>query len=269
MSLVPKNFSRDFLSQSALTLRSCSDSESADRLRTFCTAISVAPKFYLDHEISIGETLDTEFRTKTNALFNKDAINLPFRTFVIEPTLVGKKGVRPSIFEYFGYDDQSIVISVAIKNLITNQWDIVLSGACVTKDGYQVERSDVSKLKQKFPDGYLLSVVRVACSLLYDITAMLECSNVKVETLPSRPLNKSAAKRGALPFDTYHILTIEPRANSSSTKAGTACGTKKREHLRRGTIVRPDGRSPFWRNGCVVNPNNGAGRVHKDYRVSQ
>ncbi len=92
----------------------------------------------------------------------------------------------------------------------------------------------------------------------------LQCSNVHVER--SEPKKAGKKIKAALPFDTYHFLTIE-----APGKAG--CGTptgghrSPREHLRRGHIRRlADGRRS-WVNATVVAAGRGAGVVTKDYAV--
>lgn len=103
-------------------------------------------------------------------------------------------------------------------------------------------------------------------SVLLSFCNALQCSNVGTERIePRRPGKK--AKNG-LPFDTYHVLTIDVARRGSGSN-GTAGGTHRspREHLRRGHIVRPEGRRPYWRNATVVNAGKCAGRIEKDYRV--
>ena len=94
----------------------------------------------------------------------------------------------------------------------------------------------------------------------------LQCSNVHTERLPARRPTKNA--KTTLPFDEYRILTIDVSPSAAGDSNGRG-GTHRspREHLRRGHIVRPEGRRPFWRNATVVNAGRSLGVVHKDYRV--
>lgn len=99
-----------------------------------------------------------------------------------------------------------------------------------------------------------------------ELIEALSCSNVRAETLPSRKLNKSAAKRGALPFDTYHVLTVG-WAKTGEARGESGDRRSPREHLRRGHIRNlADGRK-VWVNSAVVNAGIGA-RVSKEYSIA-
>ncbi len=102
-----------------------------------------------------------------------------------------------------------------------------------------------------------------AAALLSMLNA-LACSNVHIER--SEPKKSSKKIKSALPFDTYHILTIDVPGNSGG---GMATGSHRspREHLRRGHIRRlGDGRR-IWVNATVVAAGRGAGVVTKDYAI--
>lgn len=93
----------------------------------------------------------------------------------------------------------------------------------------------------------------------------LACSNVSHEALPVRKQNKSGKRRGALPFDEYHILTIA-QGSAKWHGDGIGIGRSPREHLRRGHIRRLDNNRRVWVNSCVVNPGS-HGKVVSDYKV--
>ena len=93
---------------------------------------------------------------------------------------------------------------------------------------------------------------------------ILHCSNVQAHR--SDPKRAGKKIKSALPFDTYHILTIDVPGNSGG---GMATGSHRspREHLRRGHIRRlGDGRR-IWVNATVVAAGRGAGVVTKDYAI--
>lgn len=96
----------------------------------------------------------------------------------------------------------------------------------------------------------------------------LQCHNVRVETsVPRRAMLAGRAKRkGALPFDTYHVLTLDV-PGGSRCGAGDGHGRSPREHLRRGHIRRLHDDRKIWVNATVVAAGRGAGKVHKDYRM--
>jgi hypothetical protein len=109
---------------------------------------------------------------------------------------------------------------------------------------------------------YMAEVGALLCML-----NILQCKNVHVEKSDVGKTRKAmqAGKKGALPFDSYHILTIDVPG-----KAGEGTGTgghrSPREHLRRGHIRRlADGRR-VWVNATIVSAGHG-GVVTKDYAV--
>lgn len=95
----------------------------------------------------------------------------------------------------------------------------------------------------------------------------LSCRNVGHEALPTRKLNKSAAKRGVLPFDEYRVLTVTASKGNGGNKGGIVNDRHSpREHLRRGHIRTYESGLKIWVQSTVVNA--GAGQtLSKDYKV--
>lgn len=93
----------------------------------------------------------------------------------------------------------------------------------------------------------------------------LSCKNVQIEKLPIRKPNKSAAKRGALLFDEYSVLTINRTNNNYAVVGGTH--RSPREHLRRGHI-RHLSTGNIWVNSTVVSSNAG-GKINKIYKLEK
>jgi hypothetical protein len=94
----------------------------------------------------------------------------------------------------------------------------------------------------------------------------LQCSNVQIERSEPRKAGKKI--KSALPFDAYHVLTIDVgRRAECAASAGGNGHRSPREHLRRGHIVHPEGRRPYWRNATIVNAGRGFAKVAKDYRM--
>lgn len=92
----------------------------------------------------------------------------------------------------------------------------------------------------------------------------LSCSNVRMEKLQENTSQKKG-KKAALPFDEYHVLTIDTSLRDSTTGAlGANAGRSPREHLRRGHIRRYESGLRVWVNAAIVNPGVG-GKIHKDY----
>ena len=94
----------------------------------------------------------------------------------------------------------------------------------------------------------------------------LGCSNVKSTKLATRQkMNKNAAKRGALPFDEYHVLTLDGPSKSSGDGKSFMDRRSPREHLRRGHIRRLENKR-IWINSMVVNAGN-HGKIYKSYEL--
>lgn len=102
--------------------------------------------------------------------------------------------------------------------------------------------------------------------MLDEVNAVLEliealsCSNVRHEALPVRKLNKSASKRGALPFDEYRVLTVRSPGGDeeqAAARAAAALHRSPREHLRRGHIRIYESGKRIWINPTLVNAGVG------------
>lgn len=95
---------------------------------------------------------------------------------------------------------------------------------------------------------------------------VLQCSNVCVER--SEPKNFGKQIKSALPFDVYHILTIN--ANQTPQGIGSTGGHRSpREHLRRGHIRRLSDARRIWVNATVVAAGRNAGKVTKNYLLGE
>lgn len=100
-------------------------------------------------------------------------------------------------------------------------------------------------------------------SLLSFLNA-LQCSNVHIEKSHPKKLNKKI--KPCLPFDTYHILTVDlPSQKHPSDGAGQQ-HRSPREHLRRGHIRRYPNGLKIWIQATFVNAGSG-NKVTKDYLV--
>lgn len=93
----------------------------------------------------------------------------------------------------------------------------------------------------------------------------LACSNVKIDRSPAKKEGKKI--KSALPFDAYHILTIDIGKNGDDIQGIGGAHRSPREHLRRGHVRRlMDGRR-IWVNAAVVGARKGAGVITKDYKI--
>lgn len=104
------------------------------------------------------------------------------------------------------------------------------------------------------------------CQAVLGLLEALSCSNVKPAKLSNRQkMNKNAARRGALPFDEYHVLTIDGPSNSSGDGKSFLDRRSPREHLRRGHIRRLENKK-IWINSMVINAGS-HGKIQKSYAL--
>lgn len=93
----------------------------------------------------------------------------------------------------------------------------------------------------------------------------LACSNVRTERSEPKKFGKKI--KAALPFDAYHVLTIDVLGQAGGRTGLGGPHRSPREHLRRGHIRRlADGRR-IWVNATVVAAGRGGGTVTKDYAL--
>lgn len=238
------------------------DREESLRLMDLCTA---SQKFLLPYG---GRVLDDE---EFRALDDSFPLRLP-HTFIALEFLEHLEGDGPPV------EAKRVVFAREDKDdiFITPFAWLPEHGKWATAPTLRLPKTGYLDRSVKGETGFFAAVVGGSATgdevkhrdvwILLGFCNALQCSNVGTERIePRRPGKK--AKNG-LPFDTYHVLTIDVARGVSSSN-GTAGGTHRspREHLRRGHIVRPDGRRPYWRNATVVNAGKCAGRVEKDYRV--
>ena len=94
----------------------------------------------------------------------------------------------------------------------------------------------------------------------------LQCSNVLITK--SAPKKVSSKKvKAALPFDSYHVLTIDVPGRTGERGGTTGSNRSPREHLRRGHIRRLPNGKKIWINATVIAAGNGGGAVKKDYAL--
>tara|TARA_R110000868_G_scaffold64121_2_gene192901 strand:- start:928 stop:1797 length:870 start_codon:yes stop_codon:yes gene_type:complete len=163
--------------------------------------------------------------------------------------------------------DDWIVITVAFWTTFDALWR-VLPECVIPRTGYlDRTREDRGRVPIKFGQAdkrvplsdYMDELGALLCFL-----NVLQCSNVHVER--SEPKNTGKKIKAALPFDTYHVLTID-LPSKAGDGAATGGHRSPREHLRRGHIRRlADGRR-IWVNAAVVAAGRGGGVVTKDYAV--
>lgn len=258
----PANYCREAIQHLEYNARTNKDAKVREDCAQAASVLRDAVKFMVP---STGRALnDPELR----ALDINGEIRLPFKTIAIEyaPGDNGERRISvakempisaggPSelfISTWFviRMDAQSAWMSTPVVFLpITNFVEVLSDGALYPKAFHIAE----------MPDELALEAPIAVLSLLN----ALACSNVKIEAIPPRKPRKKA--RSAIPFDTYHILTLDPPRGADRV-AGGGSHRSPREHLRRGHIRRLDDGRRIWVNATVVNAGVG-GKIAKDYRI--
>lgn len=164
-------------------------------------------------------------------------------------------------------DDDGIYVRTLGWRVSDGFW-MATGDSFIPKTGY-LDRTDQKNIKCAFEysaAGMADHSSKQVIIVLHFLNA-LACSNVYIERSQAKKENKKI--KSALPFDSYHILTIDAgRPGESTTLTSGGSHRSPREHLRRGHIVRPgEGRKPFWRNATVVCAGRGFNKVEKDYRI--
>lgn len=206
---------------------------------------------------------DTELRGLDESLelrLPSAAVALEYRTVPGDP----ERNVSGMVLFAREWDD-CIVVTGAVKLVANQEWGY-LEGWKIPRIGW-MRRTDESEtgiglVAEKMGDGELpMRSLVIVLSLLN----ALACSNVHIAR--SEPKRTGSKTKAALPFDAYHILTIDVPGKAGDGAAATGGHRSPREHLRRGHIRRlTDGRR-IWVNATVVAAGRGAGVVTKDYAV--
>jgi hypothetical protein len=160
--------------------------------------------------------------------------------------------------------EDSIYLRSAVSYSSNGSWMINRRLVCIPKTNF-LDRSDPKRVKVNFysegEDSFEVAFGTVKTVLCF--LNALACSNVRVHA--SMPKKTGKKIKAALPFDTYHVLTVELPGRSSARAGLDGPHRSPREHLRRGHIRRlADGRR-VWVNATVVAAGQEAGTVTKDY----
>lgn len=114
------------------------------------------------------------------------------------------------------------------------------------------------------------TVMKAAFYAVYDMVFALDTNRATVTTVEARKLNKAAKKRGALPFDSYKVLTIAPTSEEKDEPTLPSGETRDhrtpREHERRGHWRRYKSGKEVFIEKLTVNKGVG-GKIIKDYQL--
>ena len=222
-------------------------------------ALDEAVKFTLPDD---GEIIEDP---KLKGLNDIAELHLPYKSIVLEFVLIYAKLKKIVVYavEYetsiyvnvwAGVDEGWIsfgIVNIPKTNFMRYEADGEVS--------YRFKRLDVMEDEYK-KDADLLS--DLAAGTLLRFLNALACSNVHTEKLPARKASKTL---GALPFDDYHVLTIDRPTGNGNGHAGGG-HRSPREHLRRGHIRRLSTGSKIWVNAAVINAGAG-GKIRKQYAL--
>lgn len=270
------NYSRSAAMQFLNTLASdkasfLSDS-AREHLKLLISLHKKAQKFILPDGGAVGN--DPDFRAIDPSL----ALRLPFPVIALEhentDAWYGKKDPGkwyPSKEIIYATETfYGAVIHVVLWDDRLRAW-MPIPGILIPGSDYMFVDPDSGKPAfkvQTHPSNNIdLDDYQQEVATLFSFLNILQCSNVEIEKSEASKIKqiKAKEKRGAIPFDSYHFLTIGSERSRNGVSAG---GSKRspREHLRRGHIRRlQDGRR-IWINATVVAAGS-LGRIHKDYQV--
>lgn len=173
--------------------------------------------------------------------------------------------------------DDWIVLTIAFCTKHDGHWR-VLPECAIPRTGY-LDRSVQSEsgrtmfraaFQQMDKDGASYADYADEMGAMLCFLNVLQCRNVHIEKKEPGKVRKAmnSGKKGALPFDTYHVLTIDAPGRAQERASDGGSHRSPREHLRRGHIRRlGDGRR-IWVNATVVAAGGGGGAVSKDYLLA-
>lgn len=234
--------------------------------------IRQAVKFVLPHSGILHN--DPELRS----LDENEPLHLPFPCIALEYTRGDssdqfKSGYSPKAI-VFALDNDPHELNIKVFfvpwSSYARKW-MPMPQIFIPKEGY-LDRKNLNLITSipdtdtKYFNDYMNPLI-----VLMEFLNVLQCRNVHIEQLPARQKTVHR-KHEILPFDSYHILTVNSVSKKSLDHAGHGCRVQDRhsprEHLRRGHIRRlADGRR-LWINAMVVAAGNQGGKIHKDYRLN-
>lgn len=259
MTVEHLNYTRQFLLSLQARRAAIQNAEQhvIDRYK-FAEAMAItATKFMLPPGGRLLE--DPELR----ALDYDMTLNLPFEKIALE---VPYDAQSKSII--FAHQQDTHLICVSCRNVVTLGW-CAIGVVMIPRQNFKSSVDDEIGLALAWPrsdsieDEVKPYASADAWTLIHFLNA-LACSNVRIDRSPPKKAGKKI--KSALPFDTYHVLTIDAPGKGGE---GTATGGQRlpREHLRRGHIRRLADSRRIWVNATVVASGRGAGVVTKDYAL--
>ena len=226
------------------------------------------------HDIERNTIKPGELLTRVSMMAKQlpNPIRLPFPIVSMELTDQSGNKTLPLLIMAMESTDLAIInlqVFAAINS--ATAWVPVFNGNMPINPSELIEGKFVNlhpeEFFTEFSKGYGFVLMHPAMVRVLEMVNVLQCSNVHIEQRNHHKHEKRPLEAHKL--DTYHVLTIDVNRNQKDRNGagGNNSHRSPREHLRRGHIVRPDGRRPYWRNATLVNAGLSLGVVHKDYRV--
>lgn len=280
------NFSRQMVKQFSEQSDYMPEGQLKQRCKRFMAVAKASQKFILPD----GGVLYEDDLLK--GIDESERLRLPFPVIAVEYTrsenFLRKRNAggigtvtQPTKGLFFALEGpRGILVFVTVWNNNDKIW-FPLAEVLVPAQGYLHRDADPTKkpviecysggTAESFGGvGVLAADVSDEVRSLISMLNILCCKNVHVEDTPTSVAMRASSKKGqpgALPFDTYHMLTIDSAESGGVGTGGAAGNRSPREHLRRGHIRRlSDGRR-VWVNATVVAAGRPGGVVRKDYAV--
>lgn len=194
-------------------------------------------------------------------------INLPFNNICFEYPSTG--GLISKTLVFINENDVENSIELLRVVYASHGW-LPLDVYSIPRSGFMnrdvsVNRMPIINFYDSDGDAHNLDEPIGEVYVLMSFLNALQCSNVKISE--SNPRKTGKKIKSALPFDTYHLLTIDVNRNYSTQTSTGFEHRSPREHLRRGHIRRlRDGRR-IWVNAAIIGAGKGFGVVSKGYSM--
>lgn len=198
------------------------------------------------------------------AIDDSKEISLPYKIIALEFKVTNMGPITKSIVFAVQHDDLiSIMQSYFTSGPGFGFW--VAAGDAHDIPRVQLFQSASLTEDQIKKEKRILAAKDSANGLVLHLLNALACSNVQVER--SEPKNSKKKVKSALPFDAYHILTVDVSCKNQHGGEIGAAHRSPREHLRRGHIRRLEDGRRIWVNAAIIGAGHGAGVITKDYMV--
>ena len=265
----PLNYCRQILTQyKKLMTNPNMDKDIHQQLLTTIAAIEDSKKFILPDNAQIID--DKECR----ALDENAELNLPYKRIVLEyycreENIANLCSAPKRVVIAIDSGDEilvSYVVCVQANGIwVPAPWIFIEKRNAVHEIANGTRRFSFRQFVREDYSRIEMSDYNDELNALFGFLNALACSNVHQEKHSNR--KKTAKKcKPCLPFDDYHILTIDAPGRNTGIGVFNSEGRRPREHLRRGHIRRLLDCRRIWVNAAVINAGIG-NKVEKDYRV--